>query len=498
MKPSKRTLRWGAATASIALMATLPSGLALASAPKPVSVPTIKLTVAQKTITAPRFGKNVFIDPGVYVTALGSQLQFDVQRASYAKPIRGTEVTHLGSKVTVEQPVPSWAIHSFAGLAKFIRVTIKNSHGKIVASQVRTFCPNNFNPQRAASSSPRTSPFPEGCTSDPFEKGMVFGIQKGWGSDALTGAGGFGNLAPKLPLGIYKVIVNITKPWQRLLHISKFDAIARVRVKVIKEQNCIDCFAKRPKRTQTGRALPKLPAVATLTSPPAAVLPDLVPLPSYDIRAFNLKATKTSPARSQLSFAATVSSLGQARLDVEGFRSNGSEKMKAYQYFFRDGRAIGRAPVGTMGFSGYNKWHFSQFAQYKLLNARKKVVISSDKVGFCIAPTDGVNLTLPGATWQPSFVGLSGACGSETALSVQEEMPVGWGDTYFQFIPGQSFNISHLANGTYYVEIIANPGKRLHETNLNNDVSLRKVIIGGTSGHRTVRVPAVHGINPER
>jgi hypothetical protein len=49
----------------------------------------------------------------------------------------------------------------------------------------------------------------------------------------------------------------------------------------------------------------------------------------------------------------------------------------------------------------------------------------------------------------------------------------------------------------YYIEIIANPNKVLHETNYHNDVSLRKIILGGTPGHRTVKVPAIHGIDPE-
>jgi hypothetical protein len=118
-------------------------------------------------------------------------------------------------------------------------------------------------------------------------------------------------------------------------------------------------------------------------------------------------------------------------------------------------------------------------------------------VGFCIAPTDAINLLLPDALWQPTFTGLSGACGSTTALWVQEALPVGWGDTYFQSGAGQSFNITKLPNGTYYIQVIANPEGVLHETTTDNDVSLRKVILGGTRGHRTVRVPAYHGIDPE-
>ena len=63
---------------------------------------------------------------------------------------------------------------------------------------------------------------------------------------------------------------------------------------------------------------------------------------------------------------------------------------------------------------------------------------------------------------------------------------------------GQSFNITKVPNGTYYIEVAANPLRVLHETTTRNDISLRKVIISGTPGHRTVRVPAVDGIDPER
>jgi hypothetical protein len=64
-------------------------------------------------------------------------------------------------------------------------------------------------------------------------------------------------------------------------------------------------------------------------------------------------------------------------------------------------------------------------------------------------------------------------------------------------VPYQNFDITHIPNGTYYIEIIANPEHLLYETNRHNDVSLRKIILGGTPGHRTVRVPAWHGIDPE-
>jgi Lysyl oxidase len=79
-----------------------------------------------------------------------------------------------------------------------------------------------------------------------------------------------------------------------------------------------------------------------------------------------------------------------------------------------------------------------------------------------------VDLTLPNATWIPAYTGLSGNCGSRSALWVQEQLPLGWADTYFQTIPYQSFDISKIPNGTYYIEVIANPGHLLYETKTGN------------------------------
>ena len=80
----------------------------------------------------------------------------------------------------------------------------------------------------------------------------------------------------------------------------------------------------------------------------------------------------------------------------------------------------------------------------------------SEKQSFCLAPTDPIDLRLPTAEWSPSWFGgggLSTACGGSDAIWIREVLPVGWGDTYFQFVAGQSFDITHLPNGRYYVQV---------------------------------------------
>ena len=368
----------------------------------------------------------------------------------------------------------------------------------MAVSQSIPFCPNSFFAARVSPGSPPASPYPPQCISDPFVRAMVWGVQKDWAADPLQD--NFLLPAVKLALGVYQVTATIGPRYVRLLHISPRDATATVRVKVVKGPRCCPipgcCSSGGPRHSPTAGTPRRPPAAADLQNPPRSALPDLVALPAWQISASHPRKSKDD----FLDFAATVWVGGNGPLDVEGFRSHASPIMKAYQYFWRNGRVIGRVRAGTMGFDsqhGHNHWHFEQFARYALLNSAKSLVVRSHKQGFCIAPTDAVDLLLPRAVWQPPSVGLGNQCGIPTALWVPEQMPVGWGDTYIQSIAGQSFDITGVPDGTYYIEVIANPQKVLHETTTSNDISLRKVILGGTPGHRTVKVPAWHGIDPE-
>jgi Lysyl oxidase len=480
--------------------------------------PKLKLIAAQKTIEVGKYGKGaVYFDPGIWVASLGGPFQLNVKRASYTKPLTIRQVIKNSAGVTTrERLLPGRLIKDqWNGLTHFMKVTIRHK-GKVVGNVSVTFCPDEDSLSRATPDSPTTDGYPEQCSAsgffgfggqDAFSLGEVWGITRGWAADPTTF-----EISHKLAYGTYKVTESINPVYRRLFDVSRSDSVATITMKVVKAQQCcnpINCcdtakapahfvLARTRQRGEASRAtqtrLPSLPATRTLRKPPLDALPDLIPLPSWGISVQNQK----KPRESYLDFGATVWIGGHARLDVEGFRSNGSDRMKAYQYFWLHGHLIGKMRVGTMGFSGYNSWHFQQFAQYKLLNAKKKVVVRSRKIGFCIAPTDGIDMLLRGATWVPSYTGIAGNCGSQTALWVQELLPLGWGDTYFQTVPYQSFEISKIPNGTYYIEIIANPEHLLHEVSTANDVSFRRVIIGGTPGHRTVRVPAYDGLDPER
>jgi hypothetical protein len=138
---------------------------------------------------------------------------------------------------------------------------------------------------------------------------------------------------------------------------------------------------------------------------------------------------------------------------------------------------------------GHLHWHFKDFARYRLLDADKDAIIRSRKEAFCLAATDAVDYTLPGANWEPWNTDLETACGGDGSLAVREVLDVGSGDTYTQDRPGQSFNLDGLPDGRYYISVEANPAGNLYEEDLTNNVALRRLRIGtDRDGDRTVTV----------
>ncbi|MFB6839922.1 lysyl oxidase family protein [Streptomyces sp. NPDC056361] len=232
-------------------------------------------------------------------------------------------------------------------------------------------------------------------------------------------------------------------------------------------------------------------------SVPNVPKPDLRSLPAYGITISD--GGQNVPGKDYLAFSANVWNAGPAQLVVDGFRSPGKDKMDAYQYFYdANGKQVGYTPTGTMEWDprpGHVHWHFTDFASYRLLKADQKEAVRSGKEAFCLANTDAVDYTVKNANWHPFNTDLSTACGQENSISVREVLDVGSGDTYTQDLPGQSFDITDLPNGTYYIQVLANPAKRLKETNLDNNSALRKVVLGGTPGARTVTVPAHDLVN---
>jgi hypothetical protein len=184
---------------------------------------------------------------------------------------------------------------------------------------------------------------------------------------------------------------------------------------------------------------------------------------------------------------------------VEGFRGVDEPLMDAFQYFLRDGVAVGRAPIGQLEYHPQHQhWHFRQFTEYSILDAQSGRIAVSGKESWCLANTDAIDLSVPNANWAGYGGDVFTMCGGGPgALWIREVLDVGWGDTYSQYIAGQAFDITDLPNGDYFIRVRVNPLGAMFETTTDNNVQDRLVKLRGRPGERRVVVPPWHGIDTE-
>lgn len=467
--------------AIVLFLPLLPSPSTLAA---PAGTPRLELRAASSFVELIRYGRGpVSLELGVSVVARDAPFELRVRRETYDDPIRVWQAFHGPGAVHLEE-LPADILEGWSGLDRFLRIDLFHS-GTFITRRVSDACPAGWQSERVDDSGPFDPVYPMGCGSNPLALGAVWGIDQGWGVAPLLS-----NAIVRVPNGRYIAKVSISPRYQTLFGIAPEDAKVRIAVRIRTESGCDFCGGlEAPTDTSARRRL--TPASVTLDPDPATV-PDLVALPAYGI------GTSHERDRDFLQFGADVWDRGPASLVVEGFRAVDEDRMDAYQYFLADGAVVGRAPVGSFHFDhrdGHQHWHFLQFARYRLLDS-SQAAIRSRKQAFCLAPTDPIDLTVDGAIWRPDRIGFS-QCGSATSIWIREVLPAGWGDTYYQWVPGQSFDITTLPNGSYWIEVRANPSGVLFDADPSNDVEVREVILGGAPGARTVSVPPWHGIDTE-
>ncbi|MCM4076148.1 lysyl oxidase family protein [Paractinoplanes hotanensis] len=459
--------------------------------------PGARLMAAGKNVTAERYDAGnqyaVGLDLGLNVVAGQEAIEVRAKRKSYADPIVADVIGKKGNK-----RLPAGTVTDMSGLRRFSTVTIKDAKGKVIRLYTTNFCPNTYDSVRTRPEAPAQTPYPMNCGGEnPFTLGSVWGIQAGWAA-STEDTPPTGKLFD-LPLGKYTVGVTVNEAYRKAFGIATKDASVSLSLTVKKGEYGEKALAGdhdhhgpqvsdyRPEY----RVAAKRPAAAK--APATGPKPDLRSLPAWGI-----SISPGTKSKWHVNFGATVWNAGTSPLLVDGFRRDGAGLMDAYQYFFdAQGNQVGAVPAGTMEWdarAGHEHWHFTDFAQYNLLRSDKKLAVRSGKEAFCLANTDQVDYTIPLAKWRPLNTDLETSCGEKDSVGVREVLDIGNGDTYTQDRPGQSFDITGLPNGTYYIQVKANPAGKLSESSAANNTSLRKIVLGGTAKKRTLSVPPVNGI----
>jgi hypothetical protein len=473
--------RWIVLFLPLILAATLLPASGAGAAPG--DAPRLRLRAPSSTIDVFRSPRqdSVRLELPIYLESHDAPFDLRVRRATYDDPAGVWQAIHGDSGVDLHA-LPADILDGWNGLADFMRVRIYRSDGTLLRRATSTICPAGWDSQRIDDTGPFDPTYPSGCWAWTFTLGTVWGVDEGWAVQPTWVR------PPRVRLrdGTYDADVSITRRYRELFGIAEADGSVDVQLRIGPWRDCSFCGAPRsPRGERTQDALTSAPIVL---DPDPSTIADLVALPAFDI------GIDRHRDRDYLRFGANVWSRGPASLVVEGFRAEGEDRMDAYQYFYADDEIVGRAPVGSFEFDrrdGHHHWHFLQFARYRLLDESLERVVRSRKQSFCLAPTDAIDLTVDGAVWSGDW---GSRCGWEGSLWIRETLPTGWGDTYYQGVPGQSFDITDVSNGTYWVEVRANPQELLFDADPSNDTELREVILGGKPGARTVRVLPWHGI----
>ncbi|MFC4063370.1 lysyl oxidase family protein [Actinoplanes subglobosus] len=515
-----RLMAVGAATGALALTA---AGVGVARAA--TTPPALSFVAATSAVTAERYEYDgdvwLSFDLGLHVIAGKDPFEIWAKRTGYDKPIVAEQVVvQNGKKKKVT--LPAGTVADFTGLKDFTKFTIVDEAGRTVKEYTTAFCGNTWGSARTRPDAPATSPYPTDCGGyNPFTLGAVWGVQAGWNSSVPDRpfSDGRGDDGFDLPVGRYTATATVNPTYQKMFGIPEKSATVSVAVTVVDMSDEGKGGLVRAKKAEAKELAPadehslhagegdatrqvssylpefRAPAKrpATLKAAPAGgPKPDLRSLPAWGID------LSEEDGKWYVNFGATVWNAGTSPLLVDGFRRSGTELMDAYQYFFdAKGNQVGSKEAGTMEWDareGHKHWHFTDFAQYNLLSSDQKLAVRSGKEAFCLANTDAVDYTITGAKWRPENTSLETSCGADTVVAVREVLDIGNGDTYSQSRPGQSFEITDLPNGTYYIQVLANPEKKLAELSTTNNTALREIILGGTPEARTLTVPPVHGI----
>ena len=228
---------------------------------------------------------------------------------------------------------------------------------------------------------------------------------------------------------------------------------------------------------------------------PAAIgdplLPDLFPLFSepdeyvygweYDV------AEPLMPGRVLLRLTTAMANQGRGAMELRGGNvlPNGSQEV--HQRIFTEGGGFTDRLAGTFTYhEEHEHIHFDGFAAYQLRavtpgNGVGAVVAAGDKVSFCLLDIDRFNPSIPGSPANGRYF----SCGSVQGISA------GWADVYVKGLADQWIDITDVADGQYWLEVVADPANHLLESDETNNVD--RILI---DVRRPSRDPMVVAHNP--
>lgn len=199
---------------------------------------------------------------------------------------------------------------------------------------------------------------------------------------------------------------------------------------------------------------------------PQALLPNLQPLPAYELGLQPIFGGGT-----ELVFSTLTTNAGLGPLHMVAGESTAPGQQNVYQrVHFSDGTFEDRLAGVFVLHEEHGHFHVEEYAEYQL--EREFAPGASTRIGqktsFCLLDTDRVDRKLPNAPKRAVFT----RCDD---FDFGQGISVGWGDAYRSHLPGQSIDVSGLETGNYLLTMVADPNDNILETDEGDNSSTIRI-----------------------
>lgn len=201
------------------------------------------------------------------------------------------------------------------------------------------------------------------------------------------------------------------------------------------------------------------------------LLPDLIAWDYND--GFDLDPrydTDTIDNRVLYRFDVAIPNIGDGPMEVRE-ETNGTISQTVFQRIYTSGGGIDERVIGTFPDPSNTFGHlwFQGLAQYNLYEAvpdgmgghtRGILVSTQDKTSMGIVDSGPYDLTLPDAPQSRVY-----NSANDPILGIS----IGWADIYDRNLPGQWVDVTGLADGDYFLEVVIDPYERVDEIDDSNN-----------------------------
>ena len=191
-----------------------------------------------------------------------------------------------------------------------------------------------------------------------------------------------------------------------------------------------------------------------------------------------------------LKFPGVTANTGSGPFEVIATRPNTSSPWVAKQTIFYSNGSKQTIPNNLVFYyagDGHSHWHMLDFDAYNLYNSSGTILETGEKHGFCFEDNTSYrnwpgNPSFPASPAVPVYTHES-SCGvlQPNALEITHGLSVGWADTYPSTLPDQAIDITGRPDGDYKVEVVADQGGWLKESNESNNGSWANIRLQGSA-----------------